>query len=106
MKSRIVTMSESEVRRQVQTEYQKIKDTVYENIMKDVIPQFTAVCMCVLNREYGFGVKRLQRFLDSVNSEFEIMNNGFLGRKYDPLDCLKFLKDKYKIDLDKELNSK
>lgn len=106
MKSRIVTMSESEIRRQVKMEYQKIKDTVYENVIKDVIPQFTAVCLCVLNREYGFGMKRLKRFLDSVNSEFEIMDGGFLGRNYDPLDCLKFLKDKYEIDVDKELNEK
>ncbi len=102
MKSSIIT-SRSEVKRLAEKEYRRLKDTVYENVIKDVIPQFTAVCMCVLNRENGFGAKRLQRFLDSVASEFEIMNCGILGRKYDPLDCLKFLKEKYKIDVDKEL---
>lgn len=105
MKSRIIT-SHSEVKRLAENEYLRLKDTVYENVIKDVIPQFTAVCMVILNREYGFGMKRLKRFLDSVNSEFEIMDGGFLGRNYDPLDCLKFLKDKYEIDVDKELNEK
>lgn len=105
MKSRIIT-SHSEVKRLAEKEYLRLKDTVYENVIKDVIPQFTAVCLCVLNREYGFGMKRLKRFLDSVNSEFEIMDGGFLGRNYDPLDCLKFLKEKYEIDVDKELNEK
>ena len=105
MKSRIIT-SHSEVKRLAEKEYLRLKDTVYENVMKDVIPQFTAVCMVILNRENGFGAKRLERFLESVTSEFEIMNRGILGKKYDPLDCLKFLKDKYEIDVDKELNSK
>ncbi|MCM1225967.1 MAG: hypothetical protein NC320_00905 [Clostridium sp.] len=104
MKSRIITSS-SEVRRLAKEEYLRLKDTVYENVIKDVIPQFMGVCMVILNRENGFGEKRLQRFLDSVTSEFEIMNRGVFGRNYDPLDCLKFLKDRYKIDVDKEFGN-
>lgn len=105
MKANYVTLGKSEIRKQVQEEYEKVKDKVYENVMKDVIPQFTAVCMCVLHREYGFGAKRLQHFLDSVTSEFEIMECGIMGRKYDPLDCLKYLKNEYKIDVDKAIGN-
>lgn len=104
MKSRVIT-NQSEVKCLAEKEYQRLKDTVYENVIKDVIPQFTAVCMVILNRENGLGAKRLQRFLDNVISEFEIMNCGILGIKYDPLDCLKFLKEKYKIDVDEVLGN-
>lgn len=104
MKSRIIT-NQSEVKRLVEEEYLRLKDTVYENVIKDVIPQFMSVCMVILNRENGFGKKRLTRILDSVKSEFEIMNCGVFKKNYDPLDCLKFLKNKYGIDVDKELKS-
>lgn len=103
MKARLVTIGESEIRKQVAEEFDKLKDKVYENAIKDVIPQFTAVCMCILHREYGFGEKRLKHFLNSLNAEFEIMDCGVLGREYSPEDCLNFLKNEYKIDVDKEL---
>ncbi len=103
MKARLVTIGESEIRKQVAEEFDKLKDKVYENAIKDVIPQFTAVCMCILHREYGFGEKRLKHFLDSLNAEFEIMDCDVIGREYSPEDCMNFLKNEYKIDVDKEL---
>lgn len=105
MKANYVTLSKSEIRKQVQQEYEKVKDDVYKAVMNDVISQFIAVCMCVLHREYGFGAKRLQHFLDSVISEFDIMECGIMGKKYDPLDCLAFLKNEYKIDVDKAISN-
>ncbi len=104
MKSRIIT-NQAEIKRLAEGEYLRLKDTVYDNVIRDVIPQFMSVCMVVLNRENGFGEKRLQQFLDSVRAEFEIMNCGILGKNYDPLDCLEFLKNNYGIDVDKELKS-
>lgn len=103
MKARLVTIGESEIRKQVAEEFDKLKDKVYENAIKDVIPQFTAVCMCILHREYGFGEKRLKHFLDSLNAEFEIMDCSVLGKEYSPEDCMNFLKNEYRIDVDKEL---
>lgn len=105
MKANYVTLSESAIRRKIEEEYQKKKDQVYEAVMKDVLPQFTAVCLCELSREFGFGEKRLRRFLDGVTSEFEVMNAGVLEKKYSPLDCLKYLREKYEIDVDKELGN-
>lgn len=104
MKSRIIT-SQSEVKRFAEEEYLRLRDTVYENVIKDVLPQFISVCMIILNRENGFGKKRLTKLLDSVKAEFKIMNCGIFGKNYDPLDCLEFLKNKYGIDVDKELKS-
>lgn len=103
MEARLVTIGESEIRKQVAEEFDKLKDKVYENAIKDVIPQFTAVCMYILHREYGFGEKRLKHFLDSLNAEFEIMDCSVLGKEYSPEDYMNFLKNEYKIDVDKEL---
>lgn len=33
------------------------------------------------------------------------MEYGVLGKKYDPQDCLNFLKNEYKIDVDKEFEN-
>lgn len=105
MKARVVALSELEIRKQVEKEFDRLKADVHDTVIKDVIPQFTAVCLCVLHKEYGFGAKRLRRFLGNVNAEFEFMEYGVLGKKYDPQDCLNFLKNEYKIDVDKEFEN-
>lgn len=105
MKARVVTVSELEIRAQVEKEFDRLKGDVYDSVVKDVVPQFTAVCLCVLHREYGFGAKRMKRFLDKVNAEFEYMGYGVLGKNYSPQDCLNFLKEEYNIDVDKELEN-
>lgn len=101
MKARVLT-SESEVKKLAEKEYLRLKDTVYENVINDVIPQFMGVCLTVLNRENNFGKIRLQRFLSSVISEFKMMNKGILFYEYTPFNCLDFMKDKYGIDIDCE----
>lgn len=105
MKARVVTLSELEIRKQVEKEFDRLKADVHDSVVKDVIPQFTAVCLCALHKEYGFGAKRLRRFLDAVNDEFKMMDCGILGKKYDPQACLDFLKNEYKIDVDEEFNN-
>lgn len=104
MRSRII-VNQTQIKRFAEEEYLRLKDDVYENVIKDVIPQFMSVCMMILNRENGFGKKRLTKLLDSVKAEFIIMNGGIFGKNYDPLDCLKFLKEKYGIDVDDEIKS-
>lgn len=105
MKARVVTLGESEIRRKVAEEFEKKKSLVYESVIHDVLPQFMAVCMCELNKEFGFGDQRLKRFLSGVSSQFVIMECGILGTKYNPLDCLKYLNDRYDIDVDKEFSN-
>ena len=94
MKARLITIGESEIRQRVEEEYQKKKDQIYESVIQDVLPQFMSVCMVELNKEFGFGEKRLRSVLDGV---------GILNHQYSTLDCLTYLKEKYGIDLDKEL---
>ncbi len=59
MKARLITIGESEIRQRVEEEYQKKKDQIYESVIQDVLPQFMSVCMVELNKEFGFGEKRL-----------------------------------------------
>lgn len=65
MKARLITIGESEIRQRVEEEYQKKKDQIYESVIQDVLPQFMSVCMVELNKEFGFGEKRLRSVLDN-----------------------------------------
>ena len=104
MKARLITIGESEIRQRVEEEYQKKKDQIYESVIQDVLPQFMSVCMVELNKEFGFGEKRLRAVLDGVKDHFKLMDGvGILNHQYSTLDCLTYLKEKYGIDLDKEL---
>lgn len=99
-----VTIGESEIRQRVEEEYQKKKDQIYESVIQDVLPQFMSVCMVELNKEFGFGEKRLRSVLDGVKDHFKLMDGvGILNHQYSTLDCLTYLQEKYGIDLDKEL---
>lgn len=104
MKARLITIGESEIRQRVEEEYQKKKDQIYESVIQDVLPQFMSVCMVELNKEFGFGEKRLRSVLDGVKDHFKLMDGvGILNHQYSTLDCLTYLQEKYGIDLDKEL---
>lgn len=104
MKARLITIGESEIRQRVEEEYQKKKDQIYESVIQDVLPQFMSVCMIELNKEFGFGEKRLRSVLDGVKAHFKLMDGvGILNHQYSTLVCLTYLKEKYGIDLDKEL---
>ena len=92
MKARFITIGEIEIRKMVEEECQKKKD------------QFMSVCMVELNKEFGFGEKRLRSVLDGVKDHFKLMDGvGILNHQYSTLDCLTYLKEKYGIDLDEEL---
>lgn len=102
MKVRIVT-TEKAIRDKVQEEYQKYKDEVYRQVMEDVIPQVLAIVLLTLSQDFGFGEKRLRKVISGMKSYFKLMNTEIFNRKITTLDCLKHLKDKYGIDLDKEV---
>lgn len=104
MKARTITLGETEIRRRVAEEYEKKKEEVYEAVIRDVLPQFMAVCMVELNKGHGFGRKRLASFLTGVKSQFPLMDGvGILGKKFNTLTCLSYLKEKYGIDVDEEM---
>ena len=56
-----------------------------------------------LNKEFGFGKVRLNRFYEGVNSLFKIMaTEGVMGKEFTPINCIDLLREKYGIDLDEK----
>lgn len=75
---------------------------LYEEIGKDIVAQISAVFLSVLNREFGFGTDRLKKVFSGTKSMFIMMNNKALSKDFTPDDCIKFVKEKFGIDVFKE----
>lgn len=91
-----------DIQRAVKAECDAKIDAVYEEVKKDVVSQIMAVCCMELNKEFGFGKDRINKFYEGVNSLFKLMaTDGIMGKEFTPVNCIEVLKDKYGIDLDK-----
>lgn len=77
-------------------------DAVYDAVKQDVAAQIMAVCCVELNKEFGFGKDRLNKFFQGVNDLLKLMStDGIFGKPFTPVNCIELLRDKYGIDLDK-----
>ena len=75
---------------------------VYDAVKQDVAAQIMAVCCVELNKEFGFGKDRLNKFHQGVNDLFRLMaTDGIFGKEFTPVNCIETLRNKYGIDLDK-----
>ena len=52
-----------------------------------------------LNKEFGFGKVRLNRFYEGVNNLFKCM---IMDEEFTPITCIDWLRDKYGINLDEK----
>lgn len=102
MKAKVITVSETQLKKMIKAECEKQKDVMYKDVLVDVLPQFMAVNMWAL-KQLGFGEVRLRRFLDTVKSSYSLMDTGILGKQFDPIDLIEAFKKDYHIDLDEEL---
>lgn len=104
-KDKIITRAElkSVVDQEVEKAYNSRIDAVYEDVRKDVAVQIMAVCGCELHTEFGFGKRRLKRFYRGINALLRMMQGGAMDKEFTPVDCIKMLKDRYGIDLDREV---
>ena len=92
-----------DIKKAVKAECDAKIDAVYEEVKKDVASQIMAVCCMELNKEFGYGKKRLNRFYEGVNDLFKLMaTDGILGKEFTPINCIEVLRDKYGIDLDEK----
>ena len=75
---------------------------IYDAVKQDVAAQIMAVCCIELNKEFGFGKDRLNKFYRGVNDLLKLMSaDGIFGKPFTPVNCIELLRDKYGIDLDK-----
>ena len=92
-----------DIKKAVKAECDAKIDAVYEEVKKDVASQIMAVCCMELNKEFGFGKDRLNKFYRGVNDLFKLMaTDGILGKEFTPINCIEVLRDKYGIDLDEK----
>ena len=92
-----------DIKKAVKAECDAKIDAVYEEVKKDVASQIMAVCCMELNKEFGFGKDRLNKFYRGVNHLFKLMaTNGIMGKEFTPVNCIDLLRDKYGIDLDEK----
>lgn len=101
MKSRVLKTKDQvqkEVEKIADREAKKRVDEIYATAETNTAYQVMATVFCVLNKEFGFGKKRLTRLKNYTEDEFVRMAKGCLGRDYSSADCCKYLKGKYNID--------
>ena len=92
-----------DIKKAVKAECDANINAVYEEDKKDVASQIMAVCCMELNKEFGYGKKRLNKFYRGVNDLFKLMaTDGILGKEFTPINCIEVLRDKYGIDLDEK----
>lgn len=105
MRTRIITISEDQLRKMIHTEVDKQRDLLYAEVTMDVLPQLMSVCMYALELK-GYRKQRLQGFLDDVRAAYGLLDKGVTGRTFNPEDLINHFKSAYGIDLDKELCEK
>lgn len=93
------------VNQAVKQEWQNYEQTVFEQCKRDILAQVMAVCLMSLKTRYGFGQKRITDFYYDVKGTFYNMDKGLLGQKYTTVDCIKYVKDNYGIDLDEDMKA-
>lgn len=90
--NREIIITVGELKRQFKEEYDRLTDEIFDSMKDDIAAQMMAVCMAELEKEFGFGKKRLGQFQRGVMSLFEIT---------DTIDCIEHIRKKYGIDVDK-----
>lgn len=78
------------------------RDKVYDVAKRDVSAQILAVFFTVMNKEHGWGKKRLEKLKSDVEAYFHLMQVGVFNKPFSPLDCIDYIKKEFNIDLDKE----
>jgi len=105
-KAKVITnMSETQLKKMVVQECERQKDQMYAEVVTDVLPQLMAVCLYSFELK-GYRKQRLQGFIDDVVASFALLNVGAFGKTFDPAELIEHFKQKYGIDLDKELHTK
>lgn len=98
--NRKILISCGEIKKAFDEEYSKRCDEIYASITQDITVQLMATVLFELNKEFGFGKKRLQRVQSGTESLFKLMEEGILGKKFTTEDLIKYMKEKYDIELD------
>ena len=88
-----------DVEKEVLKEFQRQEQQLAENFTIQTV----ANILYILEKQFGFGNKRLNAVVDGIDSLNSLQKQGILGETFDNLDLIRHFKDKYDIDLSKRL---
>jgi len=92
-------VSKSQVKKEVEKKYKEIFDLAID----EVTYQIYAVMLTTLDKSYGFRGKRLRKFISEVEDMTRLMVDNPMRGEFDAYKCEEYLKNKYGIDLRKEV---
>lgn len=99
-----VFITESDVRREVKRETEEAYESIFRKCVDDVSTQLVASVFWTMHTRFGWGKKRLGYLLEALKDTRELMDNPSpLHHRFGPIECEKIIKDKYGIDVAKEL---
>ena len=96
--------STTEAGREVSREVVNKKEEIFREAVDDIYVQLIASVFWTMHTRFGWGKKRLGYLLEALKDTRELMDNPSpLHHRFGPIECEEIIKDKYGIDLAKEL---
>lgn len=89
----------SDVKKEVTKEFQYQEQQLAENFTYQTV----ANILYILEKQFGFGKKRLNTVFDAIDSLNTLQNQGVLGETFDNLDLIEYFNTKYDIDVTKRI---
>ena len=85
---------------EVEREFERRYWEIFNDIASDVAQQALSNVLLVLEKSYGFGKVRLNRFLEDLKDMSEIMETPTpMTGRFTTADNIRYFRDKYGIDL-------
>lgn len=106
MKANYTTMSKTKARVIAQEEVTKFYEDIFRECAADVMHQTIATFLLYLERDKGYGKKRLKDAVEAIKGWCDIMDNpGEGARGWSTVDNIEYFKKKYGIDLREEFKA-
>lgn len=100
------SFTEAELTSYLESEWKVKEDELYKIAVKDATAQVLAVVFSTLYKPpYNWRKQRLEQLRANVEATFVSMSVGILGKKFDAVDCIEFMKKEFGIDWDKEIEN-
>ena len=100
-----VCISEADVRKTVQAEYDRLYQEHQDNIQRSIAVQLTAAFLHTMHTTYGYGKDRLRKLFSALSWTFEDMAGVGFVKPYNCGDLIDWCKEYAGIDLDKEIQT-
>lgn len=84
-------------------EVEKAVDDMYDAMSKELTGKILGAILFIFDKRYGWRGKRLKRLIYDLQESVCFFETEFAGAKPDPNTCIDYIRDKYGIDLKREV---